>query len=106
MSKKLKVGIIGLGAIGKVHADSYLATDLADLSAVCDINEQALSSEGDRLNVKDRFTDYRKLLKTDIEAVSVCVGNALHLKVAVAALEAGKHVLLEKPMAMNAAQAT
>jgi len=55
--------------------------------------------------VKNCFTDYRKLLASDVDAVSVCVGNALHKKVAIAALRAGKHILLEKPMAMNATQA-
>lgn len=105
MSKKLKVGIIGLGAIGKVHANAYQGTGEADIRSICDINEEVLNSEGDRLNVKDRFTDFQKLLKSDIDAVSVCVGNALHKKVAIAALKAGKHVLLEKPMAMNAKEA-
>ena len=105
MSKKLKVGIIGLGAIGKVHANAYQATDTAEIGAICDISKEVLASEGERLNVSDCFLDYKKLLKTDVDAVSVCVGNALHKKVAIAALEAGKHVLLEKPMAMNAKQA-
>jgi predicted dehydrogenase len=99
------VGIIGMGAIGAVHADSYRTTGEADLVGICDISKERLAAQGERLNVAQRFTDYRDLLHTDVAAVSVCVGNALHREVAVAALRAGKHILLEKPMAMNAREA-
>lgn len=106
MSKnKIKVGIIGLGAIGSVHADAYHATPDAEITAICDISDARLVETGEKHNVKQRFKDYRDLLKTDVEAVSICVGNVLHREVAVAALKAGKHILLEKPMAMNAGEA-
>ena len=106
MSQKLRVGVIGAGAIGKVHCDAYLGTGQAELHAMCDVNAERLAAEADKRGVKHRFTDYRQLLATDVDAVSVCVGNALHRDVAVAASRAGKHVLVEKPMALNAAQAT
>lgn len=102
---KVKIGIIGMGAIGAVHADAYRGVPDAEISAICDISDKRLAEMGAKYNVERRFKDYRDLLKTDVEAVSVCVGNALHRDVAVAALQAGKHVLLEKPMAMNAQQA-
>lgn len=102
---KIKVGIIGMGAIGTVHADAYRTCDQAELTALCDVSKARLASEGTRLNISQRFRDYRELLQSDVEAVSVCVGNALHREVAVAALKAGKHILLEKPMAMNAREA-
>lgn len=106
MSKnKVRVGIIGLGAIGAVHADAYCALPDIEITAVCDISDSRLTAIGEKYNVKQRFKNYRDLLKTDLEAVSVCVGNKLHRAVAVAALEAGKHILLEKPMAMNGAEA-
>jgi len=106
MSKdKIKVGIIGLGAIGDVHADAYRAAAGAEIAAVCDISDARLAEIGEKYKIKQRFNDYRDLLKTDVEAVSVCVGNKLHREVALAALKAGKHILLEKPMAMNAAEA-
>jgi predicted dehydrogenase len=105
VAKKIKVGIIGMGAIGCVHAKSYQAVDQAQLCAVCDIDAPTVARRGEEFGVEGRFTDYRKMLAGDVEAVSVCVGNALHMKVASAALKAGKHVLLEKPMAMNAAEA-
>ncbi len=106
MTKKLKIGIIGLGAIGKVHADSYAANAAdAEIAAVCDVSEAALNEVAAKHNVKNKFSDYRKLLASDVDAVSVCTGNTTHMEFSVAAFEAGKHVLLEKPMAMNAKQA-
>lgn len=105
--KKLKVGVIGLGAIGKVHADAYAANaGGVEIAAVCDVLPDRVKDVGDKHNAPGRFTDFRQLLKqADVDAVSICVGNTLHRKVAVAALQAGKHVLLEKPMAMNAREA-
>jgi len=106
MSKnRVKVGIIGLGAIGAVHADAYHATPDAEITAICDISDARLAEIGEKHNVNQRLNDYRDLLKTDVDAVSICVGNVLHREVAVAALKAGKHILLEKPMAMNAGEA-
>jgi len=64
-----------------------------------------LEDKAKALGVANRFTDYRDLIASDVDAVSVCVGNTLHKPVAIAALKAGKHVLLEKPMAMNAREA-
>jgi predicted dehydrogenase len=104
--KKLKVGIIGLGTIGAVHAESYQAHPAeVEVTALCDVAEKRLKEQGKKWNVSQCFTDYRDLLKTDVDAVSICVGNALHRETAIRALEAGKHVLLEKPMAMNAKEA-
>jgi len=102
---KLKVGIIGLGAIGSVHADAYASSPEAEIAAICDVSEARLAEIGNKYNVRQRFSDYRDLLKSDMEAVSICVGNALHRETAIAALSAGKHILLEKPMAMNASEA-
>lgn len=105
-TKKVRLGVVGLGAIGSVHADAYMAHGQAcEIVAVCDVMEERVKVHGDRLNVKHRFTNYRDLIKSDVDAISVCVGNTLHRDVAVAALKAGKHVLLEKPMAMNAKEA-
>ena len=105
MSKKLKIGIIGLGSIGTVHSNAYVVnSDSCEITAICDIDEARLLSHGERLNVKNRFTDYHELLESDVDAVSICVWNNLHCEMAVAAFKAGKHVLLEKPMALNAQQ--
>ncbi len=104
--KKLKVGVVGMGAIGSVHADAYKANAAAaDLVAVCDVDAARLEAKAGNLGVAGRYTDYRELLKSDVDAVSVCVGNTLHKEVTIAAFKAGKHVLVEKPMAMNAREA-
>lgn len=105
MKSKIKVGIVGLGAIGKIHADAYAHCPDAEVTALCDVDAGRLAELGAKYQAKVRFTDYRDLLKADVEAISICVGNHLHRDVALAALRAGKHVLLEKPMAMHAGQA-
>jgi len=105
MKQKVKVGIVGLGAIGKVHADAYAHCPDAELTTLCDVDAGRLAEVSEKHQVKARFTDYRDLLKTDVAAISICVGNHLHREVAVAALRAGKHILLEKPMTLNAGQA-
>lgn len=105
MPAKLKVGVIGVGAIGTIHTKAYQATGEAEVAAVCDIDAPKLAAKADEFGIGRRFADYRDLLKTDVEAVSVCVPNDLHREMAVAALKAGKKVLVEKPMAINGAEA-
>ncbi len=104
---KTKIGIIGMGAIGRVHAEAFKALPDAELSAICDISGERAKAQGEKYGVPEsnRFTDYKKFLKSDVDGVVVGVGNALHREVALAAFQAGKHVLVEKPMAMNARQA-
>ncbi len=104
---KVKIGIVGLGAIGTHHANSFKPLPDVELAAVCDVLPERLQAEGERLGVPKsrRFTDYTKLLDSNVDAVIVGVGNVLHKKVAVAAFKAGKHALVEKPMAMNAVEA-
>lgn len=105
MAEKLTLGIIGMGGIGTIHAEAHQAVGETEIAAICDVDKKKLTKAGKKFGVKQRFDDYRDLLKTDVEAVAVCVGNALHKEVALAAIDAGKHVFLEKPMAMNAAEA-
>jgi predicted dehydrogenase len=106
MSRKLNVGVIGLGSIGSTHLNALQANaHEARITALCDIVPEKLNFHGDRLKITPRYENYRDLLKTDVDAVSICVENNLHKEIALAALKAGKHVLLEKPMAMNALEA-
>lgn len=103
MSKKTRIGIIGCGTIGSVHAEAYAKVENAEIVALCDILPDRLAEKAKRHNVKKTYTDYKKLLadKT-IDAVSVCTPNDMHAPIAIAAFEAGKHVMLEKPMTLNA----
>ena len=106
MSKKVRVGVIGAGFIGPAHFRSFQAVKDCELVAVCDIEAGRAKDAGAKFGIPNVFTDYREMLKGDlVDAVSVCTPNDCHLPQTLAALKAGKHVLCEKPLAMNAAQA-
>jgi predicted dehydrogenase len=102
---KLRVGVIGLG-MGQAHLQCYEQCEQAEVVAVCDVDPQRLDQVlKTRPHVKG-YADYRKMLKMkDLQAVSVALPNYLHCPVTLQALDAGLHVLCEKPMAMNAAEA-
>jgi predicted dehydrogenase len=104
--EKLKVGIIGSGSISECHITGYNALENAELYAICDINAQRASDCAKKHAIKHVFTDYNEMLKLDeLDAVSICTWNSLHAPAAIAALRAGKHVLCEKPMAINTKEA-
>ncbi|MBO4548882.1 MAG: Gfo/Idh/MocA family oxidoreductase, partial [Abditibacteriota bacterium] len=107
MSKKTKVAIIGVGGISEVHIAGYKANPDVELYAFCDINEKRLKEKGAKHGITRLYTDEAEMLKAlpEIGAVSVCTWNAAHAPCAIMALNAGKHVLCEKPMALNAKQA-
>ena len=106
MAKRLKVGIIGLGSISPFHIDSYKACPRAEIVAVCDKSESWLEFVKNKHGIPKAYTDYKELLKdSEIEAVSLCLPTYMHAEGTIAALEAGKHVLCEKPMAANARDA-
>lgn len=102
----IKVGVIGAG-IGRTHLAGYQALGQeVDIVALCDSDKVRLKEVGDKFNVPQRYTDVNKLLAADVvEAVSVCLPNSLHAPVSIAALEAGLHVLCEKPLAENVTSA-
>lgn len=106
--KKLKYGIIGTGniAMGK-HLPGYAALNQdVEIVAACDINMNALDTAAKKFNIPKITTDYKELLTMDeIDFVSICLPNYLHAPVAIEALNAGKHVHCEKPMAMNTDEA-
>src|SRR4030042_4739158 len=100
MTGKIRIGCIGVGQIGKRHLENYSKIKNAELVAVADVNEAELNRVGDLFSIPNRYTDFRKMLRRDdLEAVDVCLHNNMHMPVTVAALEAGKHVYCEKPMA-------
>ena len=103
---KIKVGIIGCGNISQYHLQGYAALDDVEIYALCDINEDNLKNRGEMFGVTRLYTDYNEMLKLEeLDAVSICTWNAAHKECTVAALKAGKHVLCEKPTAMNRAEA-
>jgi predicted dehydrogenase len=105
MADKIRVGVVGAGAIGTVHVNSWKQVPGAEVVALSEINEERAAARAKALGVPSWFGDYREMVcLAEIDAVDVCTPNYLHCPVAVAALSAGKHVICEKPMAMNKAE--
>ncbi len=104
MRRILNVGVIGLGMIGSLHAKIIRQLPNANLAAVADADPVRAEAIG-REQGCPAYADYRELLsRSDIDAVSVCVPDAYHLEVSVAAVRSGKHILLEKPLAATSAE--
>jgi predicted dehydrogenase len=102
---KLRVGVVGLG-MGSNHVRTYQSLPQAELIAVCDSDEPWLRHCQQQWNVPRIFTDYQEMFALEeLDAVSIALPTYLHSPATIAALEAGKHVLVEKPMAMDAADA-
>ncbi|MFC0524711.1 Gfo/Idh/MocA family protein [Pontibacillus salicampi] len=102
----LKVGLIGVGSISQFHIEAFQANTKAELTAFCDQNEQRLTEKGKQHDVTQLYTAYEDLLKIkEIDAVSICTWNDTHAKIAIAALDAGKHVLVEKPLSISVEEA-
>jgi predicted dehydrogenase len=100
---KLKIGVIGLGVIGKLHIGNILKEELTELSAVCDISTEIASSIGTKHNCK-WFTDPMKLLDARVcEAVLIATPHYDHTTVGIAAIKQGYHVLVEKPISVHKA---
>ncbi|MGD0644882.1 MAG: Gfo/Idh/MocA family oxidoreductase [Candidatus Bathyarchaeia archaeon] len=103
--KKLGVAVIGTGAWGKNHARVYKELPSTELIAICDVNAERAKTMANQYGVKAYTNSGRMLKNKEIEAISVCTWSTHLAKEALKALRAGKHVLVEKPMATNAKQA-
>ncbi|MEA3345382.1 MAG: Gfo/Idh/MocA family oxidoreductase [Chloroflexota bacterium] len=115
---KVKVGVIGLGMMGGFHAGRYLQTPSAELVAIADIRPERLEAEefvaGNipdesgpaDLSGVDRYPDGSQLIaEADVDMVDICLPTFLHARYTIEALEAGHHVLCEKPMALTLKEA-
>ncbi len=99
----VRMGLIGLGGIYRAHTTGYRRAAGAEVVAVCDSDEARAAAEAKEWGAEP-FGDYRALLERgDVDAVDVMLPHSLHEEVALAALEAGKHVLVEKPIAPSLA---
>lgn len=108
MAEKLKVGIIGSGFIAQAaHMKGYAAIpDECEMVVVCDINPDTAKKASEMYGVTRTTPDYRDVINDpEIDIVSVATPNAVHMEPTILALQAGKHVICEKPLAMNAEQA-
>jgi predicted dehydrogenase len=106
MAKKIKVGIIGAGGISRVHIEGYQKCPNVEVLAICDVVPERAEAQAKQFNIPNWFDSVGKLLRIkEIDAVTVCTPNIDHKRSTIRALRAGKHVLCEKPMAMNAREA-
>ena len=100
--KKIGFGLIGTGLWGEMHAKLYASSADVELKAVCDLQEDRAKSIAEKHGAKGYYTDYRELLaREDISAVSIVTPDFAHTEIAVAAAKAGKHILIEKPLATS-----
>lgn len=100
--RKLKFGFIGGGRITDMHTPAYKNNPKAEIYAVCDINEEVAKKRVQEWGCKKYYTDYKELLEdSNIDAVEIITPHQFHKEMVVAAAEAGKHVSVQKPMAMN-----
>jgi predicted dehydrogenase len=106
MTETLKVGVIGCGAIAQMmHIPYLLEYEQFQLVAICDAYHPVLDAVGDRFGIQQRYTDHNDLLaNADVEAVIICHAGS-HRDTILAALDAGKHILVEKPIAWNLREA-
>ena len=106
---KLRAGIIGCGGIARSkEMPAIRETGLVEMVAFCDLVPATAAEAAKEFGVKDAklYTDYRELLEEkQLDLVYVCVPNRCHSEISVAALNGGKHVMCEKPMAINTAEA-
>lgn len=112
MTKPLRIGMIGYGFMGRAHSNAYRKVNHffsleyePVLQAVCARDEAKARAFAEQWGYASVETDWRKVLaRDDIDAVDICTPNNLHKEIAVAAAEAGKMILCEKPLAMNSAE--
>jgi predicted dehydrogenase len=110
--KELRIGMIGYGFMGKTHSNAYVqaanffkSNHRPVLKALCARNIEKAKPFADNWGYESVETDWRKLIaRNDIDAVDICTPNNLHKEIAIAAAKAGKMILCEKPLAMNAAE--
>jgi len=104
--KTLRIALIGAGTIGRTHATRSADVKGAKLQVVVDIDETRARAVQETAGAPERAADYKEVLaRDDIDAVIICLPTWLHEEVAVAAAEHGKHILCEKPMALDVASA-
>jgi len=102
---EIRVGVIGTG-MGRLHMQAYSEVPGTRIVAICDLNEPEARSFAEKYGATHVFTDYREMFAMEgLDAVSIVVPNHLHASMTLAALDAGLHVLCEKPMATTVSDA-
>jgi predicted dehydrogenase len=103
---KISVGVIGTGFIGPAHIEALRRLPNVEVVALADVDEATAKAKAETLGVAHSYGDYRKLLaRDDVRVVHICTPNHLHFEMSAQALNAGKHVVCEKPLAVEAKEA-
>jgi predicted dehydrogenase len=106
MSKRLRTAVIGTGFVGRVHVEAIRRLGFVDIAAIVDVNIAQAERYAKEFGAEKAVADYREVLADPtIDAVDICTPNTFHAPFAKAAMEAGKHVICEKPLATSAAAA-
>ena len=104
--KTVNIGLVGSQFVSEIHATSLQSVAGAKVLAVASPTEAHVTEFAQRFQIPHAYTDYRKLLEMpEIDMIAIGAPNSVHAEITLAAAQAGKHVVLEKPMAMNLAEA-
>ncbi|HVF49492.1 MAG TPA: Gfo/Idh/MocA family oxidoreductase [Pyrinomonadaceae bacterium] len=105
-ARAVRLGLVGCGRVTEIrHLPALREVPGIEVCALADVDAARLASVGERFGVARRCGDYRELIEAgDVDAVAVCVPPRFHTEVALAALAAGKHVMIEKPLALELAE--
>lgn len=103
---KLKIAVVGAGSISEAHLNAYKQNNEVEIYAICDLNEERAKQKAQKYGASKVFTDYNEMLALpEIDAISVCTWNNSHAAISIAALNAGKNVLCEKPLCTTVEEA-
>ena len=104
--KKLRIGLVGAGNMARGHLSAYQKVENVEVVAVCDIDKKVLTETAEKFGISKTYTSEAEMIeKEELDAVDVCVVNCHHASCSIEALNAGLHVLCEKPMATSAEEA-
>ncbi|MDO9547157.1 MAG: Gfo/Idh/MocA family oxidoreductase [Pelolinea sp.] len=113
MKDQINVGLVGIGFMGKAHSNAYMNLnhffDLpfkVEMTAACDSNTERLDKFCNKFDWKSKETDFHDLIeRNDIDIIDICTPNAMHYPIAISAIKNKKHIICEKPIALNADEA-
>jgi len=106
--EKIRIGIVGCGEVAQIiHLPSFNhLEEKYTVTALCDVSKKVLSAVGEQWRIPKQYLDYHDLIaQSDVDAVLITNPHAYHAEVAIAAIEAGKHVMIEKPMCVTLREA-
>src|SRR4051812_46282457 len=100
--RKVKAGIIGTGFIGTAHVEAARRLGFVEMAALCEKGEALAKSKAEQLHIPKAYGEVEDLLNdADVEVIHNCTPNHVHYEVSTQIINAGKHVISEKPLAMN-----